>query len=107
GVGHHEAEADPGDADDGDRQHGDDRLAAARHAHTRSVARPNRPCGRIITISRNTTKMAAFCSWVGSTRVESCCTSPMVMPPQNAPRMLPMPPSTTPAYMMMTKSRPI
>ena len=47
-------------------------------------------------ISRKTTKIAVFCSWVGSTRVESCCTSPIVRPPQNAPMMLPMPPSTTP-----------
>ena len=58
------------------------------------------------TISRKTTKMAVFCSCVGSTSVDSCCTSPMVMPPQNGPMMLPSPPSTTPAYMMMTYSSP-
>jgi hypothetical protein len=47
-------------------------------------------------------KIAAFCSWGGSTSAENCCTKPTVTPPQNAPKMLPMPPSTTPEYMMMT-----
>src|SRR5262245_28714357 len=78
----------------------------ARAGHVRSTLRPSRPCGRIRTISRNTTKIAAFCSCTGSTSVESCCTSPIVSPPQNAPTMLPIPPRTTPAYMMITKSRP-
>src|SRR5215831_35903 len=82
------------------------RPALACAGHVRSTLRPRRPCGRIRTISRNTTKIAAFWSCTGSTSVESCCTSPIVSPPQNAPTMLPMPPSTTPAYMMITKSRP-
>ena len=31
------------------------------------------------------------------------CTNPTVSPPQNAPRMLPIPPSTTPEYMMIAQ----
>ena len=31
---------------------------------------------------------------IGQAEVDICCTRPMVRPPQNAPRMLPMPPST-------------
>src|ERR1700744_3490398 len=68
----------------------------------RSAERPNKPCGRSNTINRNTTKIAAFCNCGGKTKAEHCCTKPTVRPPQNAPRMLPMPPSTTPEYMMMT-----
>src|SRR5882672_4409541 len=86
----------------------DHRQNRARHPHGQvlSTTRPKNPCGRKKMIRRNTTKIAAFCNWVGSTRVDICCTRPIVMPPQNAPMMLPMPPSTTPAYMTMTYSTP-
>src|ERR1700721_2230183 len=76
------------------------------HREVLSTIRPKKPCGRKKMIRRKTTKIAAFCNWVGSTRVDICCTRPMVMPPQKAPMMLPMPPSTTPAYMTMTYSTP-
>src|SRR5262249_10896547 len=107
GVGHDQTEADPRHRQARDHEQGRGQAAAGPHDQIRSVARPNRPCGRTMTIRRKITKIAAFCSCVGSTSVESCWTSPMVIPPQNAPRMLPMPPSTSPAYMMMTKSRPM
>jgi hypothetical protein len=51
-------------------------------------------------------KIAAFCNCVGRISVDICWTRPIVMPPQNAPMMLPMPPSTTPAYMTITYSTP-
>src|SRR5580658_133727 len=70
--------------------------------HARSAERPNRPCGRSMMISRNTTKIAAFCNCGGRIREEHCWTKPTVRPPQKAPRMLPMPPNTTPEYIMMT-----
>src|SRR6267143_2063547 len=92
-----------------DRDHKDDPDVAADgsfHGYTRSALRPNKPSGRTKTISRKTTKIAAFCNCTGRTSVESCCTRPMVRPPQNAPTMLPNPPSTTPAYMMITNSSP-
>ena len=38
-----------------------------------------------MTMARKTTKIAVFCSWLGRTSVDSCCTSPMVRPPKNAP----------------------
>src|SRR5262249_39952797 len=82
------------------------RFGGGLSAQVRSALRPKKPCGRKKMMSRNTTKMAVFCSCVGSTRVDSCCTNPMVSPPQKAPMMLPMPPSTTPAYITMTYSRP-
>src|SRR5450759_1563658 len=63
----------------------DDRHEGSEKSHdqVRSVTRPKKPWGFRKTISRNTTKMAVFCSWVGRINVESCWTRPMVMPPQN------------------------
>ena len=101
-VPHDEADDEIRRREREDRRH---RLAGAA-SHARYTFRPKRPSGRSRTIRRNTTKIAAFCSCTGSTSDESCCTSPMVNPPQNAPPMLPIPPSTTPAYMMITNSRP-
>ena len=68
--------------------------------------RPNMPCGRRKMISRKTTKIAVFCNWYGNTSVDICCTMPIRRPPQKAPKLLPKPPSTTPAYMTMTKLKP-
>src|SRR5215204_6328091 len=94
GVGDEEGERRISDGE------GDDRCNGARKGdhQVRSTTRPKKPCGMRKMTSKKTTKMAAFCSCVGSTRVESCWTSPMVIPPQKAPMMLPMPPRTTPAY---------
>src|SRR5262249_45689308 len=95
----------------GDRQRGERRQVAPEPRtgalpHARSADRPNSPCGRSSTIMRNTTKIAAFCSCGGRIRAENCWTKPTVNPPQNAPRMLPMPPSKTPEYMMIRYAKP-
>src|SRR5690606_19585531 len=75
-------------------------------AHARLAAVPKRPSGRSRMITRNATKIAVFCSCVGRISAESCCTRPIVRPPKNAPRTLPRPPSTTPAYITITYSSP-
>src|SRR5262249_43711258 len=90
----------------GEDRNRDDRALGQHGAHVLSTSRPKKPCGRKKMIRRNTTKIAAFCNCVGRTMVDICCTRPMVMPPQKAPTMLPMPPSTTPAYITITYSRP-
>src|SRR6185437_8494703 len=105
-VGHEHRDRQVDDGHDGEHRQVPPQVGAGALFHARSAERPNRPCGRSSTIIRNTTKIAAFCNCVGRIRAENCCTKPMVRPPQNAPRMLPIPPSTTPAYMMMTKSSP-
>src|SRR5439155_17300575 len=101
-VGHEEREHEVGDGHDGECQQVSPQLRSGALSHARSAERPNSPCGRSSTIIRNTTKIAAFWSCGGRISAENCCTNPTVNPPQKAPRMLPMPPSTTPEYMMMT-----
>src|SRR5579875_839955 len=73
----------------------------------RSALRPKSPCGRSSKTAKKTTKTAVFCSCGERISVASCCTMPITSPPAKAPPKLPMPPSTTPAYIMMTKSNPV
>src|SRR4029079_8785371 len=102
GIGHAQRHHRIERGEDEDRQ----QRTPSAHLHVLSTIRPKKPCGRKKMIRRNTTKIAAFCSCVGKISVDICCTRPIVMPPQKAPMMLPMPPSTTPAYMTITYSRP-
>src|SRR5438045_687387 len=102
GVGHAQRQRGIERGEDQDRQ----QRSQSAHRHVLSTMRPKKPCGRKKMIKRKTTKIAAFCSCVGRISVDICCTRPIVMPPQKAPMMLPMPPSTTPAYMTMTYSTP-
>src|SRR5262249_42815643 len=101
-VGHEQRGQQVDDRDDGQDREVPPQARARALPHARSAERPNSPCGLRSTIIRNPTKMAALCNCGGSTSAENCCTKPTVPPPQNAPKMLPMPPSRTPEYMMMT-----
>ncbi len=60
GIAHEEA-----DREEHDREGRDRRVLARKRAalhHVRSQTRPNIPCGRKNTMTRNTTKIAVFCS---------------------------------------------